>query len=499
MVFMNISDSEHVNPTLPIVRALRHRGCHVTYFVDSELSAAVEAAGASWRPFRRPGRVGEETSGTLLTLDATGISKYVKSGTPKELYEPLFMAVAYDAEALLPATLEDMRMLTPPPSILVYDPFIAFARVVAYVLHLPAVGMLTMWGPGAFHTPVQAEVDWESHPWVDLPRRAIFDKYGFDIFHQGMPLACFSPLLNLVSAIEEFYIPPHSGYHTKRFGSFPFKLVGFLRDPGLDLNSERCRGASNAAVVSLADGSLKVGKRVIYIELGKLASSPTTYGRLFGSFGSCADTQASTNQAFVRHVLEACFAAFGSYKNVFVVLSSGHNLEILEGSLRIPKNFLVRQSVPEREVLRRCIAFFTEGGACSVHEALTLGVPMAIMPMFGDQVCIAEVIEAQGAGICFRDPLQTVTAERLRAAYLQLLDGGGQNPYRQKARDLSVKIRDTGGVNDAVESILAVARVKSFPEPGGQKCLLGRLSASSALSKEGDHLKRVVTLPVSLQ
>jgi hypothetical protein len=113
--------------------------------------------------------------------------------------------------------------------------------------------MLTMPGPALLAKPSEVEDAWEASPWVSGPRQAIIDSYGFDIFAQGMPLEFYSPTLNLVTTIDELFLPPAPGYQQERFGSFPFKMVGVLADPALKRISN-----ANVAADELAGATLNV-------------------------------------------------------------------------------------------------------------------------------------------------------------------------------------------------------------------------------------------------
>jgi UDP:flavonoid glycosyltransferase YjiC (YdhE family) len=486
LVFLNIKATGHVNPTLSIVSELRSRGCKITYFVDAELRRYVEAAGATWRPFRAQGN---SSTGNLRQLDEAGIEQYVPSGTPPERYSGLPHIAARDAELFLPGLLEDLAAMNPKPATIVYDPFISFARVAAYVLRVPAVATLTMPGPATMAKPKSVQEAWEAEPWVDGPRCAVMDTYGFDIFEQGMPMEFYSPLLNLVTTIDELFMPPAAGHQQERFGSFPFEMVGVLADSSVKriANANVSIGAgtedTEAEAVMLAVGqAIQEGRQVVYISLGTVATSDYFYQTPFGQFGRDNGLSDVTGRQLAQHVFRNCFEAFGGKNDLMVVLSLGPQDDVLDGLPALPKNFIARRSIPQLQLLKRCSAFITHGGANSMHESLAHGVPMVVVPMFGDQPINGDAIARCGAGCNFRSPMQSVSSEALQRTMSQLLSPEPGNEYRESARAMAKKLADAGGAAHAATAILQAIRV--WEEPTAYPTLLGHSGAELKLGKQ---------------
>lgn len=67
-------------------------------------------------------------------------------------------------------------------------------------------------------------------------------------------------------------------------------------------------------------------------------------------------------------------------------------------------------------------AFISHGGLLGAIEAIHCGVPMIVMPQFGDQHTNAKAIEANGGGFIL--PLSKVTEESVLKALKTVLSSG---------------------------------------------------------------------------
>lgn len=146
----------------------------------------------------------------------------------------------------------------------------------------------------------------------------------------------------------------------------------------------------------------------------------------------------------------AAFDAFGGYPAQFI-LSIGKNSDPAQLGL-IPGNFLVRQTVPQLDILRLVDAFITHGGMNSVHEGLYYGVPLIVVPHQFEQLLNGKQVAKTGAGILIgtRRPLGRVTAAELRQALDQLLSTA---TYRKNATHIGDSLNGAGGYMRAVEAI----------------------------------------------
>lgn len=82
----------------------------------------------------------------------------------------------------------------------------------------------------------------------------------------------------------------------------------------------------------------------------------------------------------------------------------------------------VYRYAPQLEILRRASVFVTHGGANSVMEGVTCGVPLLISPMCNDQFHQAYYLERTGIGLT--EDLSRASVEQIRASLQRLLTDG---------------------------------------------------------------------------
>lgn len=230
-------------------------------------------------------------------------------------------------------------------------------------------------------------------------------------------------------------------------------------------------------MVSAVDQALEAGKQAIYISLGTVATSDYFYLKPFGHFGRDNGLTDSTGKQVAQYIFS--FEGFGNREDVIVVLSLGPQEDILDDLPPLPRNFIAGKSMPQLQLLKRCSAFLTHGGANSMHESLGHGVPRVVVPMFGDQPINGDAIVNCGAGFNFRLPMQSVTPEALRTAVHRLLEPGQSdercNSYRESARSMAQKIADAGGSAEAAGRLSEPGRGRKKPYLGSW-AILGHAS-----------------------
>lgn len=155
------------------------------------------------------------------------------------------------------------------------------------------------------------------------------------------------------------------------------------------------------------------------------------------------------NQAMDFYKL--CLEAFANTKYT-VILSVGRGTQVA-GFGEIPANFIVRNYVPQLEVLQHAKLFITHGGMNSASEGLFYGVPLIVLPQSADQPAVAQRVAEIGAGIRLKQ--EGLIAGELREATERVLNDAS---FRKASVDIGASCRTAGGYHLAVEEIFAYKR-----------------------------------------
>ena len=190
-------------------------------------------------------------------------------------------------------------------------------------------------------------------------------------------------------------------------------------------------------------GPAHAGAPLVYVTLG------TVLGRM----------------SFARECYRAVLDAVAGLP-VRALLTTGHGFDPaqLPG---VPGNVHVEQWVDQADVLPAAALVVCHGGSGTTFGALAAGVPLVVVPVFGDQFANAPKVAAAGAGLQV-----TVTADRPLAG-----DGtaGGRVPFSRGdsplIRDAVEAVLHDGGYAERAASI--AARMRGAPAIGD---LLPRLA-----------------------
>jgi MGT family glycosyltransferase len=144
---------------------------------------------------------------------------------------------------------------------------------------------------------------------------------------------------------------------------------------------------------------------------------------------------------------KGCFEAFRDTRWQ-VVMACGKGVEPATLGA-IPSNFLVRQRVPQLDVLERARVFLTHGGMNSTMEGLWHGVPLAIYPQAGDQPINASRVSTLGLGLTLSDR-EALDPKALRES-IERLDTDPS--FRARLAEFQQELREAGGHKRAAEAL----------------------------------------------
>ncbi len=118
----------------------------------------------------------------------------------------------------------------------------------------------------------------------------------------------------------------------------------------------------------------------------------------------------------------------------------------------LPPNVRVAAYISHEQLLPRCDAIITHAGAGTLIASINLGLPLVLIPMFGDQPANAEMAEAAGVALILQP--STITPAAVREATYALLN----DSRRQQFSALRQEIASLPPVERAVGWLERIAR-----------------------------------------
>ena len=515
-IFIFSTASGHTNPSFPIARHLVKRGHSVTYLSSSNFRAAIEATGAVF--------VDEATVLTEFFQAADNYSaasqalmaEFGCESMPFHLQNLKLGNVRIERQ--LPGLL---RFLNEGAyDAVVYDPLmLPSATHACSLLSIPAAGLFTVAGPGAIEAFLSDAVSKagigledldrayfedevntaamlrlrERYPGIALPKERPFSLPVNNCYLGGPKAATLvttiEPLCDAVSertasALDEakvtfFHIGPSLDVEgAARAGGFVFsKKEEQVAPPTLHRHRSDVQDTGDSALAAVKQAK-KLGVPVVYVSLGTVLTSdlPTVgwesreadgEGKAFGI----------TSKQLVQSVFRAAFDEFGAPEVAvagrgsfteacsngapLIVCSTGPQPDALDG-LAVPPNAVCRSYIAQVDLLSSGAVsmFVTHGGQNSFTESMAKGVPLVVVPGFGDQPVNGRKAESLGLGLAVPRPKEDGDAvlseyvRDLRQAMRGVLEG---DSYRAKAREMAEAIRGAGGAGRAAEIVIGLA------------------------------------------
>ncbi|WP_309891305.1 macrolide family glycosyltransferase [Archangium sp.] len=393
VLFYPVPAHGHVNPMLPLFQELVSRGDEVVVHLPREFESAVRHTGATLR----------------LLDDALCIPATISGEVAPELTQvlPLLLGVMCEGLRATPRLLEQAR--GEQADCVVYDPMAMWGRLIAKALPLPRAIFQTSFGLS--HSPTLQAALKKDMPGLPPPRalRSILElMWTSEVLHwrHGLPRV---GMRDAFITVEDLYFIPVPRSYQPDAGNFDERFV-FI---GPSVTPRNDRGDFPLEQLD--------GKPVLLISLGTtpLNQRPDFY--------------------------KACFEAFRDTRWQ-VVMACGKGLE--PASLGpVPSNILVRQRVPQLDVLQCARVFITHGGMNSTMESLWHGVPLAVFPQFGDQPLNASRVTELGMGITLT--AQNAVDPKVLRDTVERLDTDPR--YRTRLSEFKRELREAGGHRRAAD------------------------------------------------
>jgi MGT family glycosyltransferase len=388
VLFINAGSEGHVNPTIGVVQELISRGEEVVYFTIEEFRERIENTGA-----------------TVRTFDVEKFLKAFISGGRNYLLERI-NGLLLTADIVIPSVLEQIK--GEHFDYIIHDSMFGCGYLFAQILKLPAINSCTSFAQ----------------------TKASFDKM-FEQLSKNIPTEVVKPINDefqslTVRCAEQYDVEIHSPYEvfcnpapltivytTREFQPFGETFDQTYKFVGPSISSRLTQ--ENFDLTSIKK------KSPIYISLGTVFNQAIDFYKL-------------------------CFKAFGNTDHT-LVMSIGEKAQISDLG-EIPKNFIVKNYVPQTEVLKYTKLFITHGGMNSTHEGLYYGVPLIVIPQSADQPIIAGQVSNIGAGIKLQ--MQSLTPNQLLETVDHVLN---QPSFKKVAANIRESFQKSGGYHKAVDEI----------------------------------------------
>ncbi|HEY2420591.1 MAG TPA: macrolide family glycosyltransferase [Neobacillus sp.] len=388
VLFINAGSEGHINPTIGVVQELISRGEEVVYFTIEDFRERIEKTGA-----------------TVRTLDVQKFIKAFISGGRNYLLERI-NGLLHTADVVIPSVLEQIE--GEHFDYIIHDSMFGCGRLLAQILNLPAINSCTSFAQTkASVEETLAQMSKKIPPEIINP---IYDEF------QRLSVGCAEKYgVEIPSPYEVFCNPAPLTivYTTREFQPFGEAFDQTYKFVGPSISSRFKNDNFDLDTIK--------GKSLIYISLGTVFNRAVDFYKL-------------------------CFEAFGNSTHT-VVLSIGNQTPLVDLG-EIPQNFMVKNYLPQTEVLKYAKLFITHGGMNSTHEGLYYGVPLIVIPQSADQPIIAGQVANIGAGIHLQ--MQGLTANQLHEAANHVLT---HRSFHKAVATIKESLQKSGGYHQAVDEI----------------------------------------------
>ncbi|GAB3952779.1 glycosyltransferase [Spirosoma harenae] len=396
-LFLSIPSHGHMNPMLGLAAELANQGEEIIFLSSEEFKNTINDIGAHFVAYKEDMNIFQKKPGDAKP----------KGGLVSALLQPQ----KFVDNVLL--QIQDYKV-----DYIVFSAAYPYATVIAQYLNIPAVSSFAVFVPlkELFAKPNQGLSVASKGPFgvdsmvldeLKLIRQQLIEKYNVTLPENVVDLLFNKGDLNIIYT-SKYFIRNLDDYDD----SFLFIGPPVYKKP---------------YDVAFPFDKLE-GKKVIYISLGTVfGNHSATLNQLF--FDSFADTD-------------------------FVVVMAAHHVDVSE--FKIPDNFIIRDYVPQLELLTYTTVAITHAGMNSIGDLLYNTIPFVSIPLGADQFYLANRAAELGATIVL--DANTLTAEQIKQAVDSVLT---DPTYLGNIRKISQSFMEAGGYEKAAAEILKLAQKAS--------------------------------------
>jgi MGT family glycosyltransferase len=141
-----------------------------------------------------------------------------------------------------------------------------------------------------------------------------------------------------------------------------------------------------------------------------------------------------------------CIETFKN-SNLNIILSIGFKVDKTK-LLKIPDNFIIKENVPQLEILQYVDGFISHGGQNSVSESIINEVPMVIIPRINDQFIVGNRIKELDLGILIY--IKELNNTILKSSIFNILNN---KLYKENCKKINSSFKKSGGIKKAIDYI----------------------------------------------
>ena len=393
-LFTLIPEKGHINPYIPVAQSLQNNGHDVAFFAEANISVQLERAGFSTFVGGKEAPEPPDANRGAFFADKVRDTSWLRSWVEKLLLDSIHDKVPVYQHLIH----------THKPDIVIVDPMVYPAVIAAHLAGIPWISVSNSLNP-VLNSSIQSDL-LDTVSAMHSRRADIFAQYGLENV-QFRGCDTLSPYLTICFATKEF-VGEKDGV----------SLVG----PSLPQHK---RGDETYFPWE----RLHPTKKKIYVSFGsQIYHQPLRFNRLIQALDD------------------------GMHQ---LILSVGPLLG--SASLQeLPQDAIAVSYTPQLALLPHVDLFVTHGGANSVMEALSVGVPILIDPICNDQVHQAHFITQAGVGKVLL--LEQVSPEEIRATLEYML---ASQSLEERVQEIQESYR-VNGAEIAAQEIINKGEVWGF-------------------------------------